>query len=327
MGRARQCLVNIRRVLLRTDTPPQRQFDDVVPPRNLKDLLVTLAGAAALGVVSLGAGAQSSSLPGLDLQRSSALDDARWAFYSARYESAAALAHDPCIADPSSLAACELRTAALLLQIRRAMGDSPDAGASWKRCIACPALLAAFDATLAHARPAARARIRAVPLDDETLFLLGKLDLNYVWLQLGTLGHRTGWSEYWEARRSLDTVLTRRPGHVRARVARGWIDYIVDTKMRRGTRWLLGGGSRSRGLATIRGAADTDADFFTRAEAVFALWDMQVRERDLAGAIVTAQRLLTDFPNNQDLQRFVDQRRPPPVATGASESTVKNDAR
>jgi len=301
----------------------------VVSREALKGILVTLAGAAALGVlwlVPVGAGAQASSVSGLEPQRTSALEDARWAFYSARYESAAALADDPCVAQPSSLAACELRTAALLLQIRRAMGDSPDADASWKRCNACPALLAAFDATLAHARPVARAQIRAMPLDDETLFLLGKLDLNYVWLQLGTLGHKTGWAEYWEGRRSLDTVLTRQPRHVRARVARGWIDYIVDTKMRRGTRWLLGGGSKSRGLATVRGAADTDADFFTRAEAVFALWDMQVRERDFAGAIVTAQRLLIDFPDNQDLQRFVDQRRLPPVATGAPESIIKNGA-
>jgi hypothetical protein len=145
-----------------------------------------------------------------------------------------------------------------------------------------------------------------------------------VWLQLGTLGHKTGWAEYWEARRSLDTVLTRQPGHVRARVARGWIDYIVDTKMRRGTRWLLGGGSKTRGLAAIRSAAVTDADFFTRTEAVFALWDMQVRERDFAGALTTAQLLLIDFPDNRDLKRFVDQRRVD-EATGASASVVKNN--
>jgi len=311
------------RVLLRTDAPLNRQSDHVVPPQDLKGVLVTLAGAAALGVVSLAslsAGPQSSSLRGLDPQPSSALDDARWAFYNARYGSAAALARDQCMADIDSLPACELRTAALLLQIRRAMGDSPHTDAAWKRCIACPALLAEFDATLAHARAGARARLRAVPQDDETLFLLGKLDLNYVWLQLGTLGHKTGWAEYWEARRSLDTVLTRQPGHVRARVARAWIDYIVDTKMRRGTRWLLGGGNKARGLAAIRSAAATDADFFTRAEAVFGLWDMQVRERDFAGAVTTAHLLLIDFPDNQDLKRFVDQRRVD-EATGAAAST------
>jgi hypothetical protein len=295
----------------------------VVPLQDLKGVLVTLASAAALAAAapaSLGAGGQSSNLPSRGPQPPSALDGARWAFYSARYESAAALAHDQCMGDIDSLAACELRTAALHFQIRRAMGDSPDTDASWERCIACPPLLAAFDATLAHAKAAARVRLRTAPQDDETLFLLGKLDLNYVWLQLGTLGHKTGWAEYWEARRSLDTVLTRQPGHVRARVARGWIDYIVDTKMRRGTRWLLGGGSKTRGLAAIRTAAATDADFFTRAEAVFALWDMQVRERDFPGALTTAGLLLIDFPDNPDLKRFVDQRRVN-EAVGAAAST------
>jgi len=62
------------------------------------------------------------------------------------------------------------------------------------------------------------------------LFFLGKLDLNYVWLQLGPLRRKTGWDEYWEARRSLDAVLKANPRHVRARVARAWIDYIVDTR-------------------------------------------------------------------------------------------------
>jgi hypothetical protein len=145
------------------------------------------------------------------------------------------------------------------------------------------------------------------PEDDNAQFLLGKLDLNYVWLQLGTLGRRTGWSEYWEGRKSLDSVLARRPDHVRAIVARGWIDYIVATKMRRGTRWLLGGGDKKRGLKAIRDAAAVDSDFFTRAEARFALWDMQVRERDLSNAAATAAILLRDFPENPELSRFVEQ--------------------
>jgi hypothetical protein len=311
---------------LGTDIPPVQQSDHLVRSQDLNGTrlvrvaAIALASTAALGLVlptSLDAREQSPTLPGVD-QQATSLDDARWAFYNARYESAAALALDQCVAGIEGLAACELRTSALLLQINRAMGDSPDRDAAWKSCGACPPLLAAFDATLTRGRAAARARLREMPLDDETLFLLGKLDLNYVWLQLGTFGHRTGWADYWEARRSLDTVLSRQPGHVRARVARGWIDYIVDTKMRRGTRWLLGGGSRTGGLAAIRNAAAVDADFFVRAEAVFALWDMQIRERDLAGAVITAQLLLIDFPANQDLRRFVEQRR---LAEGAGAGT------
>jgi hypothetical protein len=116
----------------------------------------------------------------------------------------------------------------------------------------------------------ARARLEVDPRDEETLFFLGKLDLNYVWLQLGTLGRKTGWDEYWEARRSLDRVLKQNPHHVRAKVARAWIDYIVDTKMPRGTRWLLGGGNKKRGLRAVREAATVEADLFVRAEASFA---------------------------------------------------------
>jgi hypothetical protein len=208
----------------------------------------------------------------------SSVEAAQREFYNARYESAARMTLEACAAELSALAACELRTAALLFQIRALLATHSDKDEAWKRCATCPDLLSAFKVALAHGQTAARARLLEHPTDDETLFLLGKLDLNYVWLQLGTLGHKTGWDEYWEARKSLDTVLERQPAHVRARVARGWIDYIVATKMPRGTRWLLGGGSRKEGLQAIREAAGAEADFFTRTEARFALWDMQVRE-------------------------------------------------
>jgi hypothetical protein len=138
------------------------------------------------------------------------------------------------------------------------------------------------------------------------LFLLGKIDLNYVWLQLGTRGRKTGWDEYWAARTSLDQVLERNPGHLRARVARAWIDYIVGTKLPRGTRWLLGGGNKKRGLRAVREAASAEGEFFERAEATFALWDMQVRERDLAEAVATARQLARDFPDNRELTRFLN---------------------
>jgi len=232
-------------------------------------------------------------------------ENAQRAFYNAQYPAAAALTLEPCATGADGLAACELRSAALLFQIKRALGDRPDRDAAWKQCAVCPELAAAFDLSLARGQALARARLQSHPDDDETLFLLGKLDLNFVWLYLGTLGRRTGWGEYWEARKSLDNVLKRHPEHVRARVARGWIDYIVDTKMPKGTRWLLGGGNKKRGLLAVRLAAETDADFFTRAEARFALWDMQVRERDLSAAVVTARILARDFQENQELKDFI----------------------
>lgn len=236
---------------------------------------------------------------------SAALEDAQRHFYNARYEAAAALTRAPCSSGADVVAACELQTAALLFQIKNALGDASDRDRAWKGCPGCPGLLSAFRASLAKGQAAARARLHAQPEDEATLFLLGRLDLNHVWLHLGILGRKTGWSEYWEARRALDRVLKRNPGHVRARVARAWIDYIVDTKMPRGTRWLLGGGNRKRGLAAVREAANTDAAFFIRAEARFALWDMQVRERNLIEAIATARELARDFPDNQELHRFI----------------------
>lgn len=178
------------------------------------------------------------------------LEEAQRLFYSGRYEEAAALTRDSCSPDIEHLAACELRTSIRLFQIKRALGEPEDKDKAWKACEVCPALMADFASDLAKGQGAARARLQTVDDDERALFLLGKLDLNYVWLQLGTLGHKTGWREYWEARRSLDKVVARNPKNVRALVARAWIDYIVDTKMPRGTRWLLGGGDRKRGLAT-----------------------------------------------------------------------------
>ncbi len=236
----------------------------------------------------------------------STLEHAQRAFYNGKYEAAAEATLEPCSAGGDGLAACELRTAALHFRIKRALGTPDDKKKAWKQCAACPELMSAFEAALAQGLALARARLQTHPEDHAALFLLGKMNLNYVWLHLGTLGRRTGWDEYWEARHALDKVLKAQPDHVRARVARGWIDYIVDTKMPWGMGWLLGGGNKKRGLLAVREAAGAEADFFTRAEARFALWDMQVRERDLEQAVVTARELARDFPDNTELSAFID---------------------
>jgi hypothetical protein len=259
-------------------------------------LLVCIAATAVLGI---------ADGPGVSTQ-AGILQDAQRLFYNGRYEEAAALTRESCAGETDDLSACELHTAALLFQVKRAIGDAEDKDKALKQCATCPDLMAAFQAALTKGQEAARARLKLHADDDETLFLLGKLDLNHVWLHLGTLGRKTGWGEYWEARRSLDKVLKRSPGHIRARVARAWIDYIVDTKMPKGTRWLLGGGNRKRGLRVVKEAAGTEAEFFVRAEARFGLWDMQVRERDIAGAVATARELARDFPDNRELQKFLE---------------------
>ena len=189
--------------------------------------------------------------------------------------------------------------------MRRAIGEPQNRETAWKQCAACQELMTVFMAELATGQSAARARLQANPADEEALFFLGKLDLNYVWLQLGTVGKKTGWGEYWEARKSLDAVLKHNPDHVRAQVARAWIDYIVDTKLPRGTKWMLGGGNRKKGLAMVREAAQSAAEPFVQAEARFGLWDMQVRERKMADALVTARALARDFPDNRELAKFV----------------------
>jgi hypothetical protein len=226
-------------------------------------------------------------------------------FYNGSYAAAATLADALCTTDAESLPACELHTSSLLFQLRRGMGEGPDREKAFAACQACPALLARFLTETREAQAVARARLKAHPDEENTLFFLGKVDLNYVWLQLGILGKKTGWDEYWEARRSLDQVLKASPANIRAKVARAWIDYIVDTRMPRGTRWVLGGGSKKRGLQAVREAAVAASDEFVRAEATFALWDMQVRERDFPGAVQTARGLAIAFPDNVELRKFV----------------------
>ena len=233
------------------------------------------------------------------------LDEAQRLFYNGRYAEADALTLQLCTADLASLAGCELRSSTLLFQIKRVIGSKRDKGAALKQCSECAEWVGAFQDVTRSAQRVARARLEVAPQDHETRFFLGKIDLNYVWLQLGVLGHKTGWAEYWEARRSLDAVLKQAPGHIRARVARAWIDYIVDTEMPRGTRWLLGGGNRKRGVQTVRDVMVLDAEPFVRAEAGFALWDMEQRERNMPAAVETAHTLTRMFPDNEELQKFL----------------------
>jgi len=245
------------------------------------------------------------------------LADAQSHFYNARYKAAADLALALRSPDSADLANDELRSSALLFQLKALLEtplekhvttDKRDKERALKNCAACPDLMADFFKDVGHGQSVARGMLKANPRDPVALFYLGKLDLNYVWLQLGPLGRKTGWDEYWEARRSLDAVLKEDPHNVRALVARAWVDYIVDTKMPWGTRWILGGGSRKRALAAVRQAVGIESDFFTHTEAEFALWDMQVRERDLVPATEVARRLASSFPDNREVATFLASR-------------------
>ena len=106
-------------------------------------------------------------------------------------------------------------------------------------------------------------------------------------------------------------MLKINPHNVRARVARAWIDYIVDTRIPWGARWMLGGGGKKKALAVLREAADDDADFFPHAEATFSLWDILVRERQVVEATAVAERLAAMFPENSEVATFLEAKREP----------------
>lgn len=264
----------------------------------------TRPAAAALLAMALAAPAAARQLEGQTLA------DAQRLFYNAHYEAAATLAVSLRANGGHDLANDEVRTTALLFILRGLLkgqdahngDDKPEA---LKRCGKCPEVLAAFEADLHHGQGLAREILKTTPGDETALFYLGKLDLNYVWLQLGLLGKKTGWDEYWEARKSLDAVLKANPKHVRARVARGWIDFIVNTRMPWGTRWVLGGGNKKKGLAAVREGAEMATDPFSHAEAEFALWDMLLRDKNIPAATEVARRIALAFPENAEVATFL----------------------
>jgi hypothetical protein len=62
---------------------------------------------------------------------------------------------------------------------------------------------------------------------------------------------------------------------------------------------------RKRALLTIQDAANADADFFVHAEARFALWEIKVREHNVAAAVAVAGGLAADFPENPELAKYL----------------------
>ena len=74
------------------------------------------------------------------------------------------------------------------------------------------------------------------------------------------------------------------------------------------TAWKSEPRSRGGRHRSLREAARLESDFFTHAEAEFALWNMQVRERDLPQATEVARRLAHDFPDNRELAAFLEAR-------------------
>jgi len=230
---------------------------------------------------------------------------ARQHYFSGRYTAAAEVTAPLTASGPEALAAYELRTSALHFELKRQLGDATNKSKALKQCVACQPLIDAFMKDLIAGKALARSVLKENPQNESALFYLGKLDLNYVWLQLSTLGKRTGWSEFWNARHSIEAVLKANPKNVRARVAYAWIEYIVDTKVPFGLGWTLGGGDKKKALKAITEAAAVVGDPYEKAEAEFALWEMLKSDKRPADALVVAKRLIVDFPENKELQRFI----------------------
>jgi hypothetical protein len=114
-------------------------------------------------------------------------------FYNGDYDGTIALSDRACDA-VDSLPLCEVRTSALLFAIKRALVPRGHEGhaRTAKHCPTCQPLIARFVADTARGQSGARTTLRANPLDQTTRFLLAKLDLNYVWPQLGVIGRKTG---------------------------------------------------------------------------------------------------------------------------------------
>ena len=287
--------------------------------RRLYRLLTSVTCATVLLTASPTRPRAQTAPPNAAAPSSPTFADAQRLFLNSHYVAAAELAMALQV-KTADAAYAELRSSALLFQLKALLEGPPgadldkngvdklDKKEALKHCVPCPELITAFKAEVERGQTLARAQLRANPNDESALFLLGKLDLNYVWLVLGPLGQRTGWDEYWEARRSLDAVLKINPQHVRAMVARAWVDYIVDTKMPFGTKWILGGGNKKKALVAIRLATRVPTDFYAHAESEFALWNILLREHQTPEATVIARRLALTFPENPELAAYLKAR-------------------
>jgi hypothetical protein len=235
------------------------------------------------------------------------LEAVQLAFYNGRYLEAADGALALRRAGAGTLVSYELRTSALLFQLKHLLAApaASDRKTALKSCSACPSLIAVLSAETREGQALARGRLSENPADEAALFAIAKLDLNYLWLQLELLGRKKGWNEYWEARRALGALLERHPRHVRARVALAWMDYIVKTRVPRGMRWVFRAGARDEALRAVREAAGVDAEYFVRIETAFALWEMEIQEGNLREAVVIARELRDEFPANGRLAAFL----------------------
>ena len=184
------------------------------------------------------------------------------------------------------------------------MGDGADRDRAFKQCAACPVLLAEFQAEITLGQAAARGAAANAD-NDNARFFLGKIDLNYVWMQLATLGNCTRWDPgHGSAQGHGSHHQAPADAHPRPRRAG------VDRLHRRHPRDLglpLGAGrwqQETRAGLDARGGQRRHGHHFTDRSEV-GLWEMLVREKQFAEAKTIAKALATEFPENKELAIFI----------------------
>ena len=203
-----------------------------------------------------------------------------------------------------NLATRELRTSALLFQVRRAIGSAKDKDKALKQCAACGALMDAFQVETARGLDLARARLKTHPGDDEALFFLGQIQPESRVAAPRDAGaqDRMGSSTGKRGRAS-----TRSSHALHITLAHGSHAHGSTTSSTRGCRAGRAGCSaaatRSARCSRFAKRPAPTRTFFVHAEAAFALWDLHVREKDLVEATRLARDLARDFPENLESPR------------------------
>lgn len=233
------------------------------------------------------------------------INEAKERFYQKRYEEAERFVLEARSIDPADPESYELRTTIILFRLKQTTGINGDRQGDAKTtketlatCPVCPELLRQFENDSAEGIRLAQQILVTRSDDERALFLLAKMNLNKLWLNLQVLDRRKGWQEYREARKLLGRVLEQNPQHARALTASAWINYIVGGRNFL-VRAVLGGGSRKTALKQLRQAVScVDCDFFDRTEAKFSLLDILRQEKCFAEASALAEELRIRFPQN-----------------------------
>ena len=233
------------------------------------------------------------------------ITEAKEHFYQEQYQEAERLVFEARTIEPADPESYELRTTIILFRLKQVTGIDGDRQGNRKNtrellasCPVCPELLRQFDNDGAEGTRLARQLLVNRSGDERAMFLLARMDLNKLWLNLQVLDKREGLREYREARNLLGLVLAQNPDHVRALTASAWINYIVGGRNFL-VRAILGGGSKKEALNQLRQAVSClECDFFDRTEARFSLLDILKQEKHFAEASVLAEELRVRFPRN-----------------------------